>query len=531
MQVDTILMSLKARDIIERGYFLKELPPPFGSETLANALPKLAAPKASTSRCLRYSYSKYSYLKRTLSIPNPAHMLPLAERVSEFWPEIVAHCQKSPWSRTTPIVGQQRSVEGRYELASLPEARAEVRAGARYVYRADVAKFYASVYTHAIPWALHTKSKAKKNRKYTKVNGMYGNLLDELSRSLQEGQTVGLPVGPDTSFVIAEVVLSAVDVLTTEKLGKKLPGLRYVDDYEIACNSLDEAEQVQHALQDALSEFELQLNAQKTGILELPDALDLAWVHELSTFDLGEPLNSRDSRLTRYFSRAFELTRKHPNEAVLKYAIQRLASSEPNRQSRMMQLLLLQAAALEPGSMPAALFIVQEQQKAGLKPDQHALTRALTEVIVRNAPLQYGGDVSWALWGAAVFGVKLPSLAVKALSRLTDPCAILLALHMESEGRFRAKLDRSQWNTLIDAHELWGSSWLVAYEATGQGWLGSSKSDPATTDSFFKSARSEGVRFYDPAAAKSIPPPTIHGTYGSTPKEPGLPTRVTKKRL
>lgn len=403
----------------------------------------------------------------------------------------------------------------------MPEARAEVRAGARYVFRADVAKCYASIYTHSIPWALHTKPVAKANKKYTKANGLYGNLLDDFCQSLQERQTIGLPIGPDTSFVLAEVILSSVDVLASEKLSKKFSGLRFVDDYEIACSSLNEAERVRLALQDALSEFELQLNPQKTGIVELPETLDAAWVHELSTFDLGEPRNSGDSRLTRFFSRAFELTRQHPGEAVLKYAIQRLAASESSRKSRIMQLLLLQAAALEPSAMPAALYIVQEQGKADLKLDKPALGRALTEVIVRNAPLQHGGDVSWALWGAKVFGIRLPSPAVRALSKLTDPCAILLALHLENEGLFRSKLDTTRWNLLVTSQELWGPNWLVAYEAAGHGWLSGGGTDPAINDPFFDSARSEGVSFFDMSTPKSIPPPTISGTYEST-----LPVRI-----
>lgn len=38
-----------------------------------------------------------------------------------------------------------------------------------------------------------------------------GNVLDLLSQNLQGAQTIGLPVGPDTSRLLAEVVTSGVD--------------------------------------------------------------------------------------------------------------------------------------------------------------------------------------------------------------------------------------------------------------------------------------------------------------------------------
>lgn len=74
---------------------------------------------------------------------------------------------------------------------------------------ADLRSFFHSIYTHSIPWAIYGKAWAKipANRGYTH----YGNVLDLLSQNLQGAQTIGLPVGPDTSRLLAEVVTSGVD--------------------------------------------------------------------------------------------------------------------------------------------------------------------------------------------------------------------------------------------------------------------------------------------------------------------------------
>jgi hypothetical protein len=84
------------------------------------------------------------------------------------------------------------------------------------------------LYTHAIPWALHTKPVAKANRNKTD-----GDKIDKAVRNCSSGQTVGIPIGPDTSFVVAEIVLAAVDGLLRTKL-PALRGFRYLDDYEAA---------------------------------------------------------------------------------------------------------------------------------------------------------------------------------------------------------------------------------------------------------------------------------------------------------
>jgi hypothetical protein len=79
--------------------------------------------------------------------------------------------------------------------------------------------------------------------------------------------------------VIAEALLAAVDAAMT---GRRLQGLRYVDDYELGFGTLAEAETTLTELQGLLSEYELSLNPRKTRIFEGPIALDEDWVIEPS---------------------------------------------------------------------------------------------------------------------------------------------------------------------------------------------------------------------------------------------------------
>jgi hypothetical protein len=78
-------------------------------------------------------------------------------------------------------------------------------------------------------------------------------------------QTIGVPIGPETSRLLAEIVSVAIDT----KLQKQLKltsqnALRFVDDHIIAIRrDLDEGK-IHYALSRELAEFELELNFAKT---------------------------------------------------------------------------------------------------------------------------------------------------------------------------------------------------------------------------------------------------------------------------
>ena len=96
----------------------------------------------------------------------------------------------------------------------------------RHLLQVDISRFYHSIYTHSIAWALHGKAQAKANRS----RSLYGNALDEDVRKTRDGQTMGVPIGPDTSRIISEIVAAAIDLDLQQRLGEVV-GVRWVDDY------------------------------------------------------------------------------------------------------------------------------------------------------------------------------------------------------------------------------------------------------------------------------------------------------------
>ena len=69
-------------------------------------------------------------------------------------------------------------------------------------------------------------------------------------------------------MLLGEIILAQVDLSLVGQGIRK--GFRAVDDYELLFDDRSGAERALTALEDALAEFELELNPQKTRIVALP---------------------------------------------------------------------------------------------------------------------------------------------------------------------------------------------------------------------------------------------------------------------
>lgn len=134
-----------------------------------------------------------------------------------------------------------------------------------YVYHTDITDCYGSIYTHSIPWAIHNREFAKKNKKDKKL---IGNMIDFHIQNMSNGQTNGIPQGSVLMDFIAEIVLYYADECLSKKLKhinkKDLYILRYRDDYRIFVNSPQIADEIIKTLSEVLITLGLKLHAGKT---------------------------------------------------------------------------------------------------------------------------------------------------------------------------------------------------------------------------------------------------------------------------
>ena len=265
-------------------------------------------------------------LRRRLAIQNPFSQLLLTKDCERNWADLDMHLRKSEISLSRPVVDTRRGLATRVNPRQWSEERMKRTRRARFTLRADVSEFYRSVYTHSLEWALHTKPAAKAAmRSKTKTPALLGSTLDAAVRHGQDGQTKGIPIGPDTSLLLAEVVMCAIDAeLQRDHPDVARFGVRFMDDLEFAALSRAEAEDVLMSWDSRLSAFDLTLNPLKTAIYDGPLSPEESWQVQLKHFQIREDTDQKQANDIRsLFSLAFQLSRENPTRSVLKYALRR----------------------------------------------------------------------------------------------------------------------------------------------------------------------------------------------------------------
>lgn len=496
---------LSLGSLLSRGYFLRELPPAFTTDRFANTimnnlatLPAELGPASTKSALLQaHSVARHGISRRNMFLPNPIPYLRLCREIANKFQIIEVHCRNSTISRSIPTVnpGTGRALVPLSNFQDLDVLRSRLRSTSKYVLKADIAKFYPSLYTHSVPWALHGKPFAKSNQRNL---SLLGNLLDFCLRNCQDKQTIGVPIGPDTSLVISEIVLSAADAELSSRFSN-LNGLRYADDLEFGLKTYSEAEKLLAHLQEVLKAFELDLNFDKTRIVELPLPLDPQWVTELRTFQIRRSPKTQRNDLIHYYSRAFELSGEFSDEFVLRYAVARLRGVRIHAFNwDIVQDFLFQCVMVEPGTFLFVLERLMDAHQDGLKIDHSRLQEVMNFQIIQHSPAGHGSEVAWALWAVIFWSLTLSKEAADAVSKMEDSVVALLALDAEQRRLVPSGLSRLLWQSFMTQQDLYDRQWLLAYEANVKGWLASSTGhDHVSSDPAFGFLKASGVEFYD----------------------------------
>lgn len=491
-----------SNDLIARGYFPQEAPPTFTTTSLAafvqaTGLSTLNSTHQTThpNHLLRHNIARVGGFRRQLSIPNPIDHMAISEVVDTHWSNEMAP-NLSPWQFASscpryPAIGRALAPRN---IDSVSE-RARSRRAGRVLLRTDIQNFYPSIYSHSIPWAIHGKQAAKMQRRNM---NLVGNKLDLCVRNAQDGQTLGVPVGPDTSWLIAELLMAKVEVGLQAKIGP-LQGHRYLDDWELCFRSAGDAERALSNLQEVLSEFELSLNPRKTEIVGLPDPLEDTGIHELRRWNFSTTSVGQRRDLIAYFDRVSKLLAACRTSNIASYAVARLRSATLSvMATEVLVHQLINLFVTEPACAKQVATTISLLVQGGHIVDRTLIATASEEVVLRHAPLGHGSEVAWALWLCIAHSVPLSQEVADSVVGMVDDLVALLTLHAAHLGLIPQPLNAHSWAQLMTVDELRGPHWLLSYEARVKGWLPSwGGGDHITQDGYFAALRTGGVEFYD----------------------------------
>lgn len=428
-------------DLLTKGYFPEEIHPHFTSEDLASisalilgqidTLDPLTGSNRIISKQVTFSTPKIKGYRRNLAIPNPLHYIRLSNTISTHWSEIVTHCNKSSISLSKLKLNQGSNraiVKPSFDLANREKITRST--GHRYLLKLDITRCYHSIYTHSIPWALHTKPISKANRR----RNYFGNAIDEDCRKMQDGQTVGIPIGPDTSRVISEIILAAVDFEIKSIIGHYV-GIRVIDDYHLYFRTQGDLEIAKAVIQKVLRSYELELNQSKEKTNSLPEIIESNWFNELRNFRFSNAWKTQRKDLIAFFDKVFSLANQYPNDLVLTYAMSKIRATVFNPKNwNMLQAYLLNSLIVESKVLPYVAQMLLSYNKQLYRLNKMIIKDALEEMILFHSSLNNDFEVSWSLWILKSLDISLSENVARIVSESTNDIVILTALDLHNAG-------------------------------------------------------------------------------------------------
>lgn len=523
--------------LLSKGYFPKELPPVFTTADFGKHATlilaewesgnvfktkeaknfgkvgnkkfkgKLGFSKITNAEPETISKPKKLYERRNIHITHPVPQALLCREIAQNWKTIQKWLSRQTFSEDEIVVSDayERAIKG----INFPLHRAKtgfIEATADWLVKTDITRFYPSLYTHSIPWAAYGKEAVKGNLKV--YEGSLADRLDILVRSCNRNQTVGIPIGPETSRIVAEIISSRIDhdfSAYFRKESKDRKGInprtvdRLQDDWTVGTSSLEKAENILSVITKCYREYGLEINGAKTSVTHLMKSEGLNWKSEITSFLSHRRGALHRGRLVEFLTLCLRLQLDAPSDPVLNYALSIIEGHKFRTEDlEAVEAFLLKSAAIAPISLDRICRIIlnihHETGKLS-KPRLAARFIELAERHIENGSLY---EVIWLLF--TVRGLKQPFLSKRVieLSETAQSSALrLLLLDMDQLGLCIKSPPKSTWEQEISAERCLSDwTWLYAYESVRRGWL---KAKPDFLKSpFLKPMNSRDVVFYDP---------------------------------
>jgi hypothetical protein len=459
------------------GYLPKELPPVFYSGSFAKEI------KRNFSNIDSFTNNKWSVpcrfllrqrkiYRRSLAIPNPNVIIQISNKISLKYEEISKHLEKSKLSVSKPRFRRKtkffRAVSSHLIGNQIKEKKLSLRAVYPVILKCDVKNYYKSIYTHSIPWALYGKRYAKQNKREDNL----GNNLDELTRLGQDGQTIGIPVGPDTSFILAELILASID---NELSFDQSKSLRFYDDYEFGCKSETEAENILDKIENILSLYELELNHDKTKIIKGPYELDTSWNYLIKQFTKNMKINKNED-LIDLFNFTSKLARENESDFVFKYFIQRMRMNIIEiKHWETWQNILFICGQSEFGNLREIYEQLDLYKRIGYQLDLKGLNNLLEIKADKELKGGISSELSWILFGYLKFGIKPNREFLVRVIDKGDDISRIIAIKLAIKKNVGIKRKLRDLLDLLDSEAATSEHWLLFWELYVNDWLSNQK--------------------------------------------------------
>ncbi|MDT0576501.1 RNA-directed DNA polymerase [Croceicoccus sp. F390] len=518
----------RLKSLLGRAYFPKELPRVFTTTDFADhadqiveewKAAKLVSVKAASKipatgakKSGSYSYNlkawadpeiistpKKGYERRNLHITHPIPQALLAQEIASNWGTITKWLSRNRFSidRVEISSDQKRGIKP-LNFEAHRAKKEYIAAQSDWVVRTDITRFYPSIYTHSLSWAAYGKEKVKGNRSL--YDGALADRLDQLVRFCNRGQTVGIPIGPETSRILADILSSRIDCEFEEKFSEVSSAQidRLQDDWFVGATDLNQAERALSAISQTYRGYGLDINGSKTAVERIISPFQEVWKEELASF-LSHTSRLTGARLREFLQLSLRLQLDSPYAPVISYALSVIEGRSIKTQDlETVETFLIRSASVSPGALNRICALLINLQHDYKRISMARIRLRFTELACRHIQNGNHYEVVWLLFTLRGLKISLNSkFLCEAAETVNSSAIILILLDMADKGLVWNKLPTANWEAQISQQGTIGNwSWLYAYEAIRKGWLKDTSN--VLTSPFFAAMDKRDVVFYDP---------------------------------
>jgi len=328
-EADIFHQSTLRKWLIEDGYLPERaiLPPCFENSGLdiINAKKSSSSKKPSKRSLATISLPKSDLVNRNYSVIHPNNYEYLVSIICSHWKDIrkiLFHEDNDIYSYSFPIPIKQSDEDTEYdkrpshfiyEWTKMAEEDLLIESkNYSIIAKTDISNFYPSVYTHSIEWAFEDTINKKEK----------GKELDEAVRLCQDNKSHGIPIGPSTSDIISEIILSSIDIKSSKEFRKNNLDVivtRFKDDYRILANTQEDAKECLMIISKNLGTYHLHLNEKKTEICLIPDGLFRNHIRQYKSCVKGIWVDNKINHRDFFFilMDIIEIQKNNPSQSIL----------------------------------------------------------------------------------------------------------------------------------------------------------------------------------------------------------------------
>lgn len=459
----------------------------------------------------RFNVPRENDTRRDLALVHPASQVRLSLVITKNHREIRSIIDSSKISLydSGPDLINYRAFKG-VSFANLDKKRSDIARKSCYVLSADISRFFYTIYTHSIPWAVLGKVRVKdlmNGGKKSKKGGKPFHWTDEIDRALQSCQsreTFGIPVGPDTSRIIAEVLLSGIH--NDEGVAKALegrPGFRLVDDFFIGFNSEAECAATLTSLRNALSNYNLQLNDDKT-VLKPSQAIFMdRWRYELMQQQIRQNnARSEANDIRKLTDLALYHTHILGNSFPVKWIVQKLISIryDDANFALILSTLLRLSREFPVCISHVATFVINNKKKCQGTIAINIISEWLSVVFKMHARHSHDFEVAWALVICGALKIKVSRSEFSEYHSSTCSAVYAILGLLNEKGLLKEKFATFNWRAAVKKEGVDGVHWLMYYESVRRKWTKDKQMEIAVkSHPFMADLLENGVTFLDDA--------------------------------